>query len=296
LGTLLAAFAFLSTERRPRYRFVKGVTLVAATAVQSPKLSEKQRAQYQEDGYLLVRGVLNSEQVEAYRSRAREFALGNLPPGSERMVVKEVRVAKGLVKPDDPEKGIWKYLNPDRFDPLFAAYPGQPALLDVVEPLLGPDIKAFLMMFIYKPPSLDFVHPYHQDAYYFPFEPHDLCLGTWLALDRTDADNGTISVIRGSHKGSLLPHGQPKGNTVNYGVFGVDGYDGHPDEVVLDLEPGDALFFHSRLLHKTGSNLSERHRRVITVHYASARCRLVGEHDQAIAFKLVRGQSYAGCI
>jgi ectoine hydroxylase-related dioxygenase (phytanoyl-CoA dioxygenase family) len=103
-------------------------------------------------------------------------------------------------------------------------------------------------------------------------------------------------VIRGSHRWDLLPHGAPKGEAVNYGVFGVEGYDGHPDEVECELDPGDGLFFHSRLLHKTGSNLSDRPRRVMTVHYASARCRPVGEPHKAISFKLVRGQSYEGCI
>ncbi len=266
------------------------------TANPAHMLTEAQRQKYWEDGYLLVRGLLSRADVERYNARAREFALGNLPPGSQRMVVKDVRVAKGLVQPDDPEKGIWKYLNPDRYDPLFAAYPSRPELLDVVEQLLGPDLKAFLMMYIYKPPGIDFVHPYHQDAAYFFFEPHDSVLGTWVPMDRVGSDNGTISVIRGSHRGPLLPHAAPKGELVNFGVFGVEGYDGHPDEVSLDMDPGDALFFHSRLLHKTGANLSDRHRRVITVHYASARCKLFGDHHQAIKFELVRGQSYEGCI
>jgi phytanoyl-CoA hydroxylase len=269
---------------------------VTATANPPKKLTETQRQHYWTHGFVLLRGVLSPEQVQRYTARAREFALGKVPPGGQKMVVKDVRVAKGLVTPDDPEKGIWKYLNPDRYDPLFAAYAGQAALLDVVEDLLGGDIKAFLMMLIYKPPGLEFVHPYHQDAYYFPFEPHDSCLGTWLALDRTDAENGSIAVIRGSHQWPILPHGQPKGEVVNYGVFGVEGYNHHADEVFLELDPGDALFFHSRLLHKTGSNLSDRPRRVITVHYASSRCRLTGEHHGAIQFQLVRGQSYQGCI
>jgi phytanoyl-CoA hydroxylase len=269
---------------------------MTATAVPPRHLSEAERRQYHDQGFILARGVLSPDLVEAYRKRAREFALGDLPPNSQRMVVKEVRVAKGLVRPDDPEKGIWKYLNPDRYDPLFSAYPAQPALLDLVDGLIGPDIKAFLMMFIYKPPSLDFVHPYHQDAYYFPFEPHDGCLGTWAALDRTDAENGTIAVIRGSHRWDILPHAAPQGDTVNHGVFGVAGYDGHPDEVVLELEPGDVLLFHSRLLHKTGANRSDRPRRVITVHYASAHCRPTGEPHQAIQFQVVRGQTFDGCI
>ncbi len=269
---------------------------MTAAAIAPKKLTEAQREQYAEKGYLLVPNVLNAEQVEAYRARARAFALGDLPPGSEKMVVKEVRVAKGLVKPNDPEKGIWKYLNPDKYDALFAAYPSKPGLLDVVEDLIGSDIKAFLVMFIYKPPSLEFVHPFHQDAYYFLFQPHDLCLGTWLALDRTDAGNGTISVIPGSHRLPILPHGAPKGDQVNFGVFGVEGFDDHPHEVVLELNPGDAVFFHSRLLHKTGSNMSDRSRRVITVHYANSHCKLTGDHSKAIDFRLVRGQSYEGCI
>jgi phytanoyl-CoA hydroxylase len=260
------------------------------------KLSEAQRRHYAEQGYVLVRGVLTRGQVQAYKDRGREYALGKLPPNSQKMVVKDVRVAKGLLQPDDPEKGIWKYLNPDRYDPLFADYPAQPGLLDAVEALLGPDIKAFLVMFIYKPPFLEFVHPYHQDAYYFPFEPHDRCLGTWMALDPTDTGNGTISVIPGSHRLGVLAHGLPSGQAVNHGVFGVKGYDGHPDEKVLEFEPGDCLFFHSRLLHKTGSNRSDRHRRVLTVHYASSKCRPTGEHHQAIQFRLLRGQSHEGCI
>jgi phytanoyl-CoA hydroxylase len=271
---------------------------VTAIATAGPKinLTDAQRDEFLERGYVLARGVFRPEEVEIYKARAREYALGKLPPGSEKMVVRDVRVVKGLVRPDDPEKGIWKYLNPDRYDQLFAEYPARPALLDRIESLLGPDIKAFLVMFIYKPPALDFVHPYHQDAYYFPFEPHDSCLGTWTALDPTDGDNGTLCVIPGSHHWGVLPHGQTKNDSGNYGVFGVEGYDNHKDEEVLELQPGDSVIFHSRLLHKTGSNRAERPRRVITVHYASARCRPNGEHHKAIAFHLVRGQSYDGCI
>lgn len=269
---------------------------MTATANSIRTLTEAECQHYADQGYVVVRGLLGRDDVERYNARAREFALGRLPAGAERMVVKDVRVAKGLVRPDDPEKGVWKYLNPDRHDPLFAAYQKRPELLDIVEQLIGPDIKAFLMMFIYKPPGIDFVHPYHQDASYFNFQPHDAVVGTWVPMDRVGSDNGTMSVIRGSHRWPVLPHAAPKGELVNFGVFGIEGYDGHADEVALDMDPGDALFFHARLLHKTGANLSARQRRVITVHFASARCQLTGGHHQAIRFELVRGRNYEGCI
>lgn len=258
-------------------------------------LTAQERQQYEEQGFVVVRDVLSQEDVEKYRARAREFSQGKVPPGAEKMVIQDVRVAKGLVQVDDPEHGIWKYVNPDKHDELFAAYPSQKGLLDVVEPLIGGDIKAFLVMFIYKPPAMDFVHPFHQDAYYFKFEPHDLCCGTWLALDKTDAGNGTLVVIPGTHKLDLLPHVLREGNGI---IYGVEGYDDHPNQVTLELEPGDAVFFHSRLLHKTESNTSEwRQRRVMTVHYASSKCTPITDNPyEQIQFRLVRGQSYEGCI
>src|SRR5262249_57810568 len=126
-------------------------------------------------------------------------------------------------------------------------------------------------------------------------EPHDHCVGTWVPLDHVDTTNGTISIIPGSHKWGLLEHTLQPGNGK---VFGVNGYDGHKDEITLELNGGDGLFFHSRLLHKTGSNTTgDKHRRVMTVHFASAKCTPAGENPyEPIQFRLVRGQSYDGCI
>lgn len=269
---------------------------MATAAVERFRLSDAQKEQCARDGFVLVRSILTPEEVDRYKRRAREIAHGDIPPGGEKMIVRDVRVAKGLVQPDDPEKGLWKLLNPGHHDETFRQYPFTPKLLDVFEELIGPDIQAFLLMMIYKPPGLADEHPWHQDAMYFPFGPHDLIWGSWVALDPTDAENGTISVIPGSHKLEVLPHGPPKGEHVNYGVFGVEGYDDSPDAVVLNLEPGDGAFFHSRTLHRTGRNLSQRHRRVLTVHAASSKCQLWNDHHKALDFKLVRGRTYPGCI
>lgn len=259
-------------------------------------LTEEQVEQYWRDGFIVVPNLLEADHIEQMKAKAREFALGKVPPGTEKWVVKDVRVAKGEYKPDDPEKGLWKFLWPDRMDPLFKAYAETPRLLNVVQDLIGPDIKAFLTMFIYKPPGIDAVHYYHQDGYYFSFGPHDKVLGTWVPLDPTDADNGTLSVIPGSHKLGLLPHVTPKDEKLNAGIFGVEGFDDDPSEVVLELNPGDGVFFHARTLHKTGGNKTQRHRRVITVHMASSACVFDKDSDKRYDFRLVRGKSYEGCI
>ena len=112
------------------------------------KLSDAQRKQYEDDGYILVKNVLSPEEIERYKKRARELATGAIPPGAEKMLVRDVRVAKGEVHVDDPEKGLWKLLQPDWYDSVFEPYPATPAILDVVEGLIGPDIKAPVRMII----------------------------------------------------------------------------------------------------------------------------------------------------
>ena len=260
-------------------------------------LTEAEREQYESEGYLVKKGVLTPEEITRYKARARELATGAIPAGAERMLVRDVRVAKGEVTVEDPELGMWKLLQPDWYDPTFEPYPATPAILDVVEGLVGPDIKAFLTMMIYKPPGIQADHPFHQDSFYFAFGPHNLILGSWVALDATDVENGTLVVIPGSHKHALIDHDTPRGDLVNFGVFGAVGYEGaQPNEVALNLEPGDGAFFHSRLLHRTGPNISTRHRRVMTVHYASAQCKTEGGVLPQLKFRLVRGQEYEGCI
>lgn len=261
-------------------------------------LSEDELRAYEAQGFVIVRGLLAPEEVESLKERARAIVTGEPPKDLARLIVRDVRVAKGRVTVADPELGMWKLLDPDRFDATFRAYPTTSAILDVCESLIGPDLMSFLVMMIYKPPMMEeAIHHYHQDAMYFPFGPHDEVLGSWVALDRTDGDNGTLRVIPGSHRGELQKHEKPEGE-VNLGVYGVQGYDDHPDEVVVALEPGDGIFFHSKLLHKTAGNRTERHRRVMTVHYASAKCRWTVAEPPETHFnmRLVRGERHPGCV
>lgn len=260
-------------------------------------LSDEQKQQYWDQGYLVVKNVLSPEEVETYKKRATEIAHGDIPEGGEKMLVRDVRVAKGEITVDDPEKGLWKLLQPDWHDETFKDYPTTKRLLDVVEQIIGPDIKCFLTMMIYKPPGLSEVnHPWHQDKAYFNFGPADKIMGTWIALDHTTADNGTMIFIPGSHK-QAVEHDYDASPRQNFGILFAKGYEpGDPNEVVVDLEPGDGVFFHSQLLHRTGPNVTEGHRRALTMHCASCQCKMEGDLLGQMKMRLVRGQEYEGCI
>jgi len=260
-------------------------------------LTDEQKKQYWDEGYLVVKGVLSPEEIERYTTRASEIARGDIPEGGEKMIVKDVRVAKGEYTPEDPEKGLWKLLQPDWFDDTFRDYPENKRLLDTVEQIIGPDIKCFLTMMIYKPPGLGEVnHPWHQDKAYFNFDPADKIMGTWIALDHTTKENGTMIFVPGSHK-EFIEHEVDAGPKQNFGILYAKGVPvPHPDEVVVELEPGDGVFFHSQLLHRTGPNVTEGHRRAMTMHCASCSCTMQGELLGQMKMRLVRGQEYEGCI
>ena len=264
-------------------------------------LTPEQIEHYHEHGYVVVPGVLDEDEMDRYRRRAREISLGDVPDEARNRVVKDIAFAKGQRPlPDDPEHAVWKIINPDRFDPLFAEALRFPKVLDAVSSLIGDDILAFLLMFIYKPPGLvESEHPFHQDALYFPFEPHDQCIGVWIPLDPVSEANGTLTVVPGSHRLPVQPHGAKEG--INFGAFAAEGFE--DDEafrakaVSLSLPPGDCVLFATRTLHRTGGNRTRGHRRVITLHMASARCKSTTDLGFAdYGFASVRGRTYEGCL
>ena len=264
------------------------------------RLSQDQIDEYWRNGFVNVGRVLSDDEIAAYKARGREVVLGDYPPEAENRVMWDVRIAKGLVdKPEDPEHAIWKLFNPDRFDAALGRFKFTPALLDAVEDIIGHDIIAFLLMMIWKPPAatgIEAVHHFHQDAFYFPFGPHDRILAAWVPLDDASEANGGLTVIPGSHRWNVKTHKLPEG-VENALTFCVDDVADHPEAVSPEVKAGDAILFHSHLFHKTGANRTDGHRRVLTMHAASAKCSMETplEHDE-FGMSLVRGRSYDGCL
>ena len=265
-----------------------------------PGLTSSQIEHYREHGYVVLPRVLEEDEIERYLARAREIAEGDVPKSAAKRLVRDIHYAQGgAPMPEDPEHAPWKIINPDRFDAVMAECLRLPRVLDAAESLIGEDILAFLLMFIYKPPGVpQSVHPFHQDAAFFPFGPQDACLGVWIPLDPVNEANGTLSVVPGSHRLGLQGHEVREG--INYGALaarGVEGNDAyHAESVDMEMSPGQCLLFNTRLFHRSGGNRTGDHRRVITLHLASAKCRSKGPSLSEYGFALVRGQTHEGCL
>ena len=96
--------------------------------------------------------------------------------------------------------------------PRFALSPG---VVDAVAQLIAPDIDVFLSQFIFKTAGA-WGQPWHQDSFYFPFEPARPVVGVWLAVTAATLVNGCLHVLPGSQAEPIhthMPDRRPGANT-----------------------------------------------------------------------------------
>jgi ectoine hydroxylase-related dioxygenase (phytanoyl-CoA dioxygenase family) len=87
-----------------------------------------------------------------------------------------------------------------------------------------------------------------------------------LALDAATPENGCLQVLQGSHRLGRIEHGVVAGQVgadQNYVEEALTRF----DLVQCAMAPGDALFFHSNLLHASGANTSEHSRNAMLCCY-----------------------------
>ncbi len=255
--------------------------------------------QYQEQGYVLKRGFFSESELEPFAKRFLAIVNEEVPPVPGMTVMRDVMVAKGVVRPGSRAEAIAKIQDFHNDPVLYEGYVKHPRLLDAVEQFTGPDIKSIHTMLINKPPGVDGRHPLHQDLLYFPFRPADQIVGAWTALESCTRENGCLVVVPGTQRGELLPHENPDWEWVSLAYFGAKGVGAHPARVHLVMEPGDTVFFHPVLIHGSGHNATNGFRRAISAHYASSACRFLPGAEpvrQRRPYLLVRGREHPAGI
>jgi ectoine hydroxylase-related dioxygenase (phytanoyl-CoA dioxygenase family) len=113
-----------------------------------------------------------------------------------------------------------------------------------------------------KEPRVGGAWEWHQDyGYWYKNEflfPEQM-LSIMIAITEANKENGCLQVIKGSHKMGRIEHGFA-GEQVGASQHYVDLALKILELVFVELKPGDALFFHPNLLHRSEANLSDRSR------------------------------------
>jgi phytanoyl-CoA hydroxylase len=141
-----------------------------------------------------------------------------------------------------------------------------PRLLDAIEIFIGPEIYSNPVQHvrIKLPERLvpeDMRHPltaktqWHQDMGVIDEEAdHSKILSVWLPLTNATEENGCLVVEPGSNKGELAAHCRLEDYKGLYGI--PERYVGQ-NRITVPMEPGDAMFFFSKLKHASLPNTSD---------------------------------------
>ena len=230
---------------------------------------DQEQQDWEDDGYFIRRRFAPPETLAAMTERVVEIArahaagepIGDVLPQPETGLAQQARM---------PEEGLSKMFKLHRQEPIFRKWVSDSAVLDGVIPRLGPNLDCFLSQFIFKMPGA-IGQPWHQDGHYFPFDRSPQ-VGIWLAVTEARLDNGPLWVLPGSHREAIHPTVPDTRPAANLGYVEIVDHDMDGATPVL-LEPGDALFFHSHLMHKSTDNASPDRRAAMVFHIAQAETR-----------------------
>ena len=149
-------------------------------------------------------------------------------------------------------------------------------MVDMVAALIGPDVKLHHTKVNAKQPGSATEVRWHQD---FPYTPHsnDSLVTALLMVDEVTDGNGPLEVAPGSHLGPI--HTLWHDGAFTGAVADDVATDASRGAVRCTGPAGSVCFMHTRLLHASAPNLSDRPRSLFIVqYYAEDAVRLAPNH------------------
>lgn len=226
-------------------------------ATLSKVLSDEQLRSFHDDGYLIVRHLFSTVEVQALLDNFMDMhARGPIP---------------GCFEPKAPEEAggdilklYPRMMHPHRVNQLALRYLLDERLRAVLTELFGEEPLAAQSMLYFKPAGAR-GQALHQDNFFLKVEP-GTCIAAWVALDPADRQNGGLEVVPGTHEMDIFCP-EEADQTVSFTRDYVPVPRGL-EVVPVDLEPGDVLFFNGQLVHGSQPNRTpDRFRRSFICHY-----------------------------
>jgi non-haem Fe2+, alpha-ketoglutarate-dependent halogenase len=198
--------------------------------------SREQVEQYERNGIVFPMSVLSPEEVSQFRSAFEllEARLGGRPTHRQ------------LIQPHLCYR--WAY-----------DLATHPAILDVAEALIGPDILVHSTSIFPKYPREPDHILWHQDGYYWGLSSPRL-ISAWVALTNSNIENGCMRVVTGTHQKKVLPHtmsSRDKNTRLSLEVaVSVD----ETRAVDVVLNAGEMSLHHPYIIHGSNPNQTDSKR------------------------------------
>ncbi len=230
-------------------------------------LNSRQRAAFEEDGYLVVRNFNSRERVNEARSRFEKLFRGEFETGIQpdewnwRFGITDASLTRQICNGWKSDRAIARLVLDARVGRACAElmdWPGTRINQDNV---------------IWKPPGARQVG-FHQDNTYQEWVDPPSMITCWMALDTTRRDAGTIEYVRHSNHWPVqtrkftfhAPDDYHEALKFTAGELGIDTYAIDP----IEVEAGDAVFHHGKTWHGSGQNHSGQPRHTVVSHCMSS--------------------------
>jgi hypothetical protein len=221
------------------------------------ELNEEQLEQFNRDGYLIVRGLFDAEEMDLLISIAK----------ADQQLEQQSQERQDL---ENGRSKLW--ITGSLGDDIYSAFARCERVVNPIEQVLGGEVYHYHHKVMLKEPLVGGAWEWHQDYGYW-YLNH--CLFPYMAscqiaIDRATIDNGCLKVIKGSHHMGRIDHGKA-GEQKGADMERVNEALKHLELVECEMEPGTALFFHCNLLHRSDANRSPNPRWSLVSCYNAAR-------------------------
>ena len=212
-------------------------------------ISEQEVKSFNRDGYVIVPGFFSKEEIDKLYGIAIEDT-----------VIHQHAVDLNDQTGKKTKLTLWFKPGDDVYSLLLRSN----RMVNSVAKLLDSDspVCHFHTKLMQKQPKVGGAWEWHQDYGYWyknQFLFPDQLVSVMIALTEANKANGCLQVIKGSHKLGRVNHGFA-GEQVGADMSMVNHALQTMEHVYVEIQPGDALFFHSNLLHRSEANTSDKPR------------------------------------
>lgn len=219
---------------------------------------------YESDGFVIARRMFDVEEIELLRRAAKEdrdldqhsYGRGDGEGGTVRL-------------------SLWNHPG----DTIYGMFARCETIVNTAEKILGGEVYHYHSKMIMKDPKVGGAWAWHQDYGYwyqngvlFP-----LLTSAFIAVDPATKENGCMQVLKGSHHLGRIDH-VLTGDQAGADLERVHEAEKVLERVYVEMEPGDVLFFHANLLHRSDQNKSDKPRWSMICCYNAARNNPYKEH------------------
>ncbi len=209
-------------------------------------LNQDQLQQFHTDGYYVVKNLFDSEEIDLLKKTAVE----------DRMLDQQ------SFGRDDGEGGsvrlsLWNHPG----DTIYGMFARCHRIVDTAEQILEDEVYHYHSKMILKDAKIGGAWAWHQDYGYWYQNGllYPDLISVFIAVDPSTKLNGCLQVIKGSHKMGRVNHiltGDQSGADMERVKEALK----RMELVYVEMEPGDAVFFHSNTLHRSDQNKSDMSR------------------------------------